>query len=65
MKIDGCCYYVGFMDEPRDIDSPKCRSVQRAECLAEHYEIDEMNCDGECRDYVIRTANRRNVKRTW
>ena len=65
MKNDGTKYYVGFTDEPRDIDSPKCSSVRSAVALAEDYQIDEMNYDGKYRIYTIRTATRRNVKTIW
>lgn len=62
MKNDGTCYFVGWPDVPNDIDSPKCRSIKQAENLAEHYQIDELNCYGGCMKYMIRTATRRNVE---
>lgn len=65
MKNDATCYFIGFADEPKDIDSPKCRSIQNAEALAEHYQIDELNCYGVCNLYVIRTAQRRNVTKVF
>lgn len=61
MKNDGTCYWVGFYNIPRDIDSPKCRSWQQAACLAIHYQIDELCCDGICREYVVRSASRKNI----